>query len=147
MWSRTPVPQYRHDCNSSSASPWAGAHPADLLRADQAACLQNLEMLQHGRQRDGERLGKLADRGRPTAQPLDHDPAGRIGKGLEEAVEPSRLVKHILKYSDHAAVVNPCQRTQRRSDPNAMPSAPRLSSVSPAMSVLPSGAPVTARAI
>ena len=90
----------------------AGAHPSDLLRPDEAACLEHLQVLHHRWQRDRQRAGELADRGRPVAELL-HEPApGRVGQRGEDRVDVTRLVKHRLKYSREALLVNPnrCSR-------------------------------------
>src|ERR1700729_2664220 len=77
----------------------AGAHASDLFRADQAACLQYVQMLDDGRQRHGKRLRELADRGRAECQTIDHRAARRIRERVEREVErDSLLVKHSLKY-------------------------------------------------
>ncbi len=58
-------------------------------------------MLNDRRQRDGERLGELADRCRSEAETLHHHPPGRYRQGLEEEIDRSLLVKHRLKYITH----------------------------------------------
>ena len=45
------------------------------------------EVLHHRRQRHVERPGELADRRRAAAQPLHHDPPGRVGQRLEGEIE------------------------------------------------------------
>ena len=65
----------------------AGAHAALLARADQAALLEQMDVLHEGRQRHVERLRQFADARRPLAQPPQHGPARGIGQGLEDAVE------------------------------------------------------------
>src|SRR5579859_180183 len=86
----------------------AGAHPPQLLRADQPARLQHLQVLHHRRQRHGQGPRQLADRGRPAAQALHHAAAGRVRERLEDAVERGVLVNHLLKY---CAEQWPCQGT------------------------------------
>ena len=76
----------------------AGPGPAALLRPDQAAGLQHLNVLQDGGQRHGQRPAELADRRRACAEPLHHDPPARVGQGLEHPVQVRRLVKHALEY-------------------------------------------------
>jgi hypothetical protein len=48
---------------------------------------QNLEVLEHRWKRHGQRLRERADRSRGAAQPLQHDPAGRVCQGLEHEIE------------------------------------------------------------
>jgi len=64
-----------------------GPYPADLLGPDESARFQDLEVLQHARERHGERLGQRADRSGPAAQPLYHEPPGRVRQGLEQEIE------------------------------------------------------------
>ena len=65
----------------------AGAHAAVLARPDQAAVLEEMDVLHEGRQRHVERLRQFADARGPLAQPPQHRPARGIGQGLEDAVE------------------------------------------------------------
>jgi hypothetical protein len=65
----------------------AGPHPPNLPGPDKATRLEDPKVLDDRRQCHRERLGKLADRGRSTAQPLHHDPPGRVGQRLEDAIE------------------------------------------------------------
>jgi hypothetical protein len=44
-------------------------------------------MLDDRRQRHGQRPGELADRSRPAAQPVDHQPPSGIGEGLKEKID------------------------------------------------------------
>src|SRR5262245_10492969 len=74
----------------------AGAHPAGLFRLDQAAVLQDLQVLHHRRQRHVERLGQFADRGRSAAQAFHNYPPGRVGQRLKYAIERAQMVKHML---------------------------------------------------
>jgi hypothetical protein len=76
----------------------AGADAADLLRPDQSAFFKHLKVLNDRRQRHIERPRELAHRRRPAAQPLHHDPPGRVRQRLEDEIEWSTLVKHLLKY-------------------------------------------------
>src|ERR1019366_8806065 len=78
--------------------------PALLLRADEPARLQYLYVLDHRRKRDGERSGELADRGRPHAQLLHHDPSVRIRERLEHPIEGDSSVKHLLEHKDGSAI-------------------------------------------
>jgi hypothetical protein len=56
----------------------AGTHASDLLRANKPARFQDLEMLDDRWERHRKRPGELAHRSRSAAQPLDHEPSGRI---------------------------------------------------------------------
>ena len=56
----------------------AGANPPHLFRLDEAARFEDVEMLNHGREGDGKRTGEIADRRRPTTEPLDHHSACRV---------------------------------------------------------------------
>src|SRR5215469_13653826 len=76
----------------------AGARTADLLRADQAASLQHLHVLEHRGQRHVQRPAELAHRSRAPAEPLDHEPPAGICQGLENTVQVRHIVKHILDY-------------------------------------------------
>jgi hypothetical protein len=77
----------------------AGADPAGLLRTDQATGLEHLQVLDHRGQGHGKRFGQLADRGGPLAEAIHNGPAGGVGEGLEEGIEPVLLLKHMLKHS------------------------------------------------
>ena len=76
----------------------AGADAADLLAPDQPAVLQRPQVLHHRGQAHLQRHGQLADRRGSRRQPRQHFAAGRIGKGLERAIEASRILKHVLNY-------------------------------------------------
>src|SRR5262249_59703666 len=65
----------------------AGAPAAALLGADQAALLEHLQVLDDRRQRDRERPGQLANRGRSSAEPLDDAAAGGGGQRGGDAGE------------------------------------------------------------
>src|SRR5919201_5322527 len=77
----------------------AGPNPADLFGADEAAVLQYLQVLEHGRKRHRQRPCELAHRGRALREPVNYRPAARIGKRVKDAVERTILLKHLLKYS------------------------------------------------
>src|SRR5581483_94053 len=76
----------------------AGAHPPLLGRTHQAARLEDLQVLQYRGHGHVQRLRQLADRGRPAAEALHHDPPRRIGQGMEDTIDWQLLVKHLIKY-------------------------------------------------
>jgi len=65
----------------------AGAHAARLLGRDEAALLEQLEVLQEARQGHGEGPREVAHGSRPAAERFHHGPAGRVGEGAERVVE------------------------------------------------------------
>jgi hypothetical protein len=72
---------------------------AALVAPDQAGALQHIEVLEHGRQRHGERLGQGADGefGRLT-ETGQHGAPGRVRQGGKDAVEAIWLmVNHQVK--------------------------------------------------
>jgi hypothetical protein len=85
-----PAQRYRLDV--------AGAHPPDLPRSHQAACLQDLEVLHDRGKGHVERLGEFANRRRAAAKAFDDVAAGGIRQGVEQQIEGDRIVKHMLKY-------------------------------------------------
>ncbi len=76
----------------------ARADPADLLGADEATRLQDLQVLDDAGEGHVERSGELADRRRASAEPFDHVAAAGVGQGLEHPIERGALVKHVLEY-------------------------------------------------
>ena len=60
---------------------------ADLLRAHEAAALQHVEVLHHGRQGHVQRRGELAHGGRAARQADDHRAAALVGERVEGPVE------------------------------------------------------------
>src|SRR5919204_2358573 len=82
------------------------ANSADLLAAHEAALLENVQVLEHGRERDREWGGEVTDRCRPALEPLHHPPSARVGEGVEDAVEGRTrrrtTLNHPLKYSSAA---------------------------------------------
>jgi hypothetical protein len=78
----------------------AGAHPANLFRANEAGRLQHAEVLHGRRQRHGQRPGQFAHRCRAAAQPLDHGPPCGVCEGVKQPVQLGRLVKHMPNYQD-----------------------------------------------
>ena len=77
----------------------ARAGAAELLRPHETAGLQDLHVLHDRGERHGQRPAELADRGRPLAEPLQHEPSPGIGERVEDAVQVRRIVKHMLEYS------------------------------------------------
>src|SRR5919201_55454 len=77
----------------------AGPNPAHLFGADEPAMLQQLQVLEHGRERHRQRPCKIAHRGRALREPVNDRPAARVGKRVKDAVERRILLKHLLKYS------------------------------------------------
>src|SRR5919109_1320602 len=77
----------------------AGSNPADLFGADEAAVLQHLQVLEHGRKRHRQRLCEIAYRGRALREPVNDRPAARVGKRVKDPVERRISLKHLLKYS------------------------------------------------
>ena len=45
-----------------------------------------------------ERLAEFARRRRSLAKPIYHEPPARVGRGLEDPVQISQLVNHVLEY-------------------------------------------------
>ena len=74
-----------------------GSYPPDLLRPDEPARLQHLQVLDDAGERHVEWSGELADRGRSAAQAFHHRPPAGIGERLEHPVERGALVKHVLE--------------------------------------------------
>src|ERR671936_338402 len=77
----------------------AGPNPADLFGADEAALLQQLQVLEHGRERHRQRPCEIAHRGRALREPVNDRPAARVGKRVKDPVERRILLKHLIKYS------------------------------------------------
>ena len=71
-----------------------GPHPADLLRANEAAPFQHLEVLEEGGQRHVERLRQLGHGRGTTAQALEDLPPRGIGQCPEHAIDGWRGVGH-----------------------------------------------------
>ena len=72
---------------------------------DDAAVLEDLEVLDDRGERHVERLGQLADRRRAAREAVDHRAPRRIGQRVEHAVERGVMVKHMLDYSRVPATV------------------------------------------
>src|SRR6187431_1267946 len=69
----------------------ACAYPTLFARADQAARLEHLQVLDHSGQSHRERLRELAHRGRAAAQAVHHTPAHGVGERVKYAVERRSL--------------------------------------------------------
>jgi hypothetical protein len=67
---------------------------AHLLRADDPRGLQQLDVLDHGSERHGERGGELAYRRRSPAQPLQHGATCRVREGVKHAIEGDVTIQH-----------------------------------------------------
>src|SRR5919198_434841 len=65
----------------------AGPNPANLFGADEATVLQQLQVLEHGRERHRQRPCELAHRGRALREPVNYRPAARVGQSMKNAVE------------------------------------------------------------
>ena len=82
----------------------AGPRAADLRRPDQAAGLQHLHVLEDRCQGHRQRLAEFAHRSRSLAKPIYHQPPARVGQGLEDPVQISQLVNHVLEYEPEPIV-------------------------------------------
>jgi hypothetical protein len=65
----------------------AAAH----LAAEQPGVLQHLDVLRSGRERDGERFGKLADGALAAGEIAKHVPARGVAEGVEDGVQLGSL--------------------------------------------------------
>src|SRR5258708_7543455 len=93
------------------------AEPADAMLAvahsgDEGGVLEHLQMARDGRQRDGERGGKLVDRALAAGKPREDRPARRIGKRGESAIEgvhhlTDSLINTDVKYRKRGAASSP----------------------------------------
>ena len=63
------------------------ARAADLLGDDEVDGLEDADVLLEAVERQPERLGELADRGRPARELLEDAPARRIRKGEERPIQ------------------------------------------------------------
>src|ERR671936_97399 len=111
-----------------------GPNPADLFGADEAAVLQQLQVLEHGRERHRQRPCEIAHRGRALRKPVDDRPAARVGKRVKDEVERRILLKHLLKYSPSPRRPGTDQPTAEGAQPCHSPasnSSPSRSTVSP----------------
>lgn len=72
------------------------AHPPVPPALHEARALEDHEVLADGRQRHGERAGKLAHRGLAPGQPSDDGAAGGVGQGTEDSIEPQEMVNHMV---------------------------------------------------
>jgi hypothetical protein len=59
-------------------------------------------MLDDGRERHVQRLGKLAYRCRPFGQPIHHQPPTGIGESVEHQIDLAGLVEHGLSQESEA---------------------------------------------
>jgi hypothetical protein len=58
--------------------------------------LEDLQVLHDRGERHVERLGQLADRRQPAAEPLDHRAPAGIRQRVEHTIERSVSLKHLL---------------------------------------------------
>jgi hypothetical protein len=66
---------------------------AALAALDQAGAFQHVEVLEHGRQRHGKRLGQRGDgEFRRFAKARQHGTAGRVREGRKDAVQTIGLI-------------------------------------------------------
>ncbi len=72
---------------------------------DEPCLLEDAEMPRHGRLRDPEATRRLADRGRPERETLDHAASDRMRK------RPKDTVSH---HANNVATVNLAEREKRR---------------------------------
>jgi hypothetical protein len=70
-----------------SGSDGEGADTADFFGMDEAAGLQDLEVLDDRGERHGQGLGELADGRRAAGKAIDQGTPSGVGEGLEEAIE------------------------------------------------------------
>jgi hypothetical protein len=76
----------------------ARAHAPTLLRLNEAALFEHLEVLYDGGEGNAERRREIGDRSGPPTQPLHHRAAGGVGERVKDLVD-AIVVKHRLKYS------------------------------------------------
>jgi len=81
-----PVLERAHRAGLEPAPPDA----ADLLRAHEAAALQHVEVLHHGRQRHVQRSGELAHGRRAARKADDHRAAALVGERVERGQRLAR---------------------------------------------------------
>src|SRR6266705_5289506 len=76
-----------------------GPHATRLLRANQPAVLQYIQVLGKRRQRHIEWLRQLTDRNGAAAQPFENGPSCRVRQGIKDAIELYGLVRHMPNYT------------------------------------------------
>ena len=91
----------------------AGSCPALLRRAHQTAFGKHVEVMNDRRRCDAKRLGKARHRLRPTPQPIEHLPARRVAKRVEELIDGDSTLAHArtksaLRRSNNFS--HPCRR-------------------------------------
>ena len=74
------------------------AHSPTLLRLDEVALFEHLEVLYDGGKGNAERRREIRDRSGAPTQPLHHRAARGIGQRVKDLVN-AVVVKHRLKYS------------------------------------------------
>ena len=65
---------------------------------EQPRLLQHLEVLGDGGQRCAEGSRELGHRRLTLTEPAEQGPAGGVGKGVKDLIEPRRTVNHMVKY-------------------------------------------------
>jgi hypothetical protein len=65
----------------------AAAH----LATDKSSVLQSLDVLRGGRERDGERFSKLANRSLAARKLANHPPARSVTEGVKDRIQLGRL--------------------------------------------------------
>jgi hypothetical protein len=78
------------------------AHSPTLLRLNEVALLEHLEVLYDGGEGNAERGREIGDRRGAATQPLHHRAAGGVGQRVKDLVD-AIVVKHRLKYSPSQA--------------------------------------------
>jgi hypothetical protein len=71
-----------------------GANAPDLLRMDESAGFEDLQVLADGGERHGQRACELGHGGWALAEALDESATGGIGEGLEDTVEVGGALGH-----------------------------------------------------
>ena len=74
------------------------AHSPTLLRLNEVALFEHLEVLYDGGKGNAERRREIRDRSGAPTQPLHHRAARGIGQRVKDLVD-AVVVKHRLKYS------------------------------------------------
>ena len=69
------------------------AHSPTLLRSNEVALFEHLEVLYDGREGNAERRREIGDRSRAPTQPLHHRAAGGVSQRVKDWVD-AMVVKH-----------------------------------------------------
>ena len=94
----------------------AGAYAAELFGSNQAAVLEDLQMLADRGEGDTERLGQTRDGGRRTADAVEDRAARGIAQGMEKLVDAGFLFLQAIPFcaSIPASVCATMRRSTRR---------------------------------